>query len=149
MDWFYSTRYWKHSTDIFKNSKDFLEYKEGYRKNYRMYYGVSSKEALFRRIYKDYLNMAIKGVTDGDIVSLNKGVTLFLREKFLVDSPYTDIHEKLATEDMMPYIYMNTGEMSKINREFMIIPSKEYRKKLKGFKVRGKTFTKLFGKYFK
>ncbi len=149
MGWFYSAKYWKHATDIFKNSKDFLKYKTGYKKNYRLYYGVSSKEALYRKIYKDYMNIVIREVLEGNIVSLNNGVTFLLKEKKIYDIPYDTFNERLISEDKIPYIYMNTGEMVSKNKDFLVIPPKDIREELKMFKIVGKKYTKLFGKYFK
>lgn len=151
MGWFYSTKYWKYSSVIFpdKSKRKFLEFKEGYNANFREYYNISRKAILYRRVMKDFLNLALDKVSEGNIVALDNGVTLYLKNKRVPTMPYKDFIDILAANDELPYIYMNTGEMIKKNDDFLVIPSKSIKKKLLDFNISGAKYTKLIDKYFK
>lgn len=151
MNWVYSRKYWKRNTDIFsKDTKDYLEYKDGYDKNFRKYYQSNSKEALMRKIYKDYLNIILDKVIDGDVVVISdKNVTVGMKTKKYKTSPYIDVYEELNADGQIPYIFLNTGDMIKDNRDFLIIPNKKRRDIMIKFIAKGGKFTKLLTKYFK
>ena len=150
--WFYTRKYWKRNTDIFpKGIKNFFIYKKGYSSNFRKYYGVNSKEALLRKIYKDYLNIAIdRVVSEGSAVVIGEhGVTIGIKTKPYNKSPYNDVYEEITADGVMPYIYLNTGELIKENRTFTITPNKKRKYKLFRFIGSGSKFTKLKKGYFK
>lgn len=151
MNWVYTRKYWKRNTDIFTNeTKDLLVYKEGYSKNIRENYSVNSKAALMRRIYKDYLNLALEKVVGGDVVVIGeKGVTLNIQLKKFRDNPYKGIYQTLNADGFMPNIYLNTGELIINNREFLVVPNKKKRKDLLDLIGSGENFTKLKNGYFK
>ncbi len=151
MAWFYSTKYWKHNTDIFPDNikRKFLEFREGFSGSIRKYYPVSRKAILYRRIYKDFINLAIEKVAEGNLVSLNHGITLYLKDKSVPVIAFDDEIDNITSDGTMPYIFMNTGEIIKSNQDYMIIPSKNVRFKLKKFKASGKKATKLLSKYYK
>ena len=149
MNWKYSSRYWKYATDIFVKGQDFLRYRSGYTPNFRLYYSFSKKELLHRRIFRDYINMILEEVSDGNVVVLNKGVNFYLKEKDVYINPYDDIYERLTANGKMLYIYLNTGEYIKDNKLFLVIPSKKIRSKLLKLKGSGKAYTQVVKDYFK
>jgi len=151
MDWIYTRKYWKRNTDIFTNeTKDLLEYREGYSKNIRDNYSVNSKAALMRKIYKDYLNLALDEVVKGNVVVVGqKGVTLNIKVKKFRENPYEDIYKTLNSKGFIPSIYLNTGEFITVNKEFLVIPNKERRASLLELIGSGSNFTKLRKGYYR
>lgn len=147
--WKYSNKFWKYNTDIFNDKKDLLTYSKGYVNNYRKYYSISSKQQLYKKIYKDYLNIIMNKVSEGNIIVLTKSINIYLKDKYAYESPYEDILDKLAAKNKLAYIYLNTGEMLVQNKDFMIIPSKTIKDKLLDLKKSGKNYTKLISNYIK
>jgi len=150
MNWSYNRKYWKYNTDIFyKGIKNMLTFKKGFKKNFRLYYSVNSKEALMRKIFKDYMNIIINELEVGNAVVLGeKGVSVNVKEKEFHYSPYKDVYDELNSRNRIPYLYINTGKLIKANREFLILPSKKRKEKFFEYVGAGGRFTKFIKGYF-
>jgi hypothetical protein len=149
MGWTYNKKYWKYNTDIFfKGIREMLVFKPKVTKNFRLYYPVNSKEALMRKIFKDYLNIVIDELEKGNAVVLGeKNVSVQVKEKDYYFSPYKDVYDELNSRNKIPYIYLNTGNLITKNREFLILPTKNRKEKFFEYVGKGGLFTKFIKGY--
>lgn len=149
LNWKYNISNFKRLGDIFPEDKFFLVFKKRYIQNIRKYYSVNSTRALHKRIYKDYLNIAIDYIKEGNLVILDydKRIDMHVEYKEAKESPYDNAIDDLCAGSSVPYIMLNTGKASKVRKLYTVLPSKKVRKVLNDRMANEKRFTQLIGEY--